>query len=210
MLERSSDLWDILVWPKNPNDPATQASWQNTLLTSPRGGLSCQEQTMARIRLQSPLAEGAAKSVGNDARNHCQQPVVVRSHKLPQRHVGGARMRAIRADDYISAILEEGNGSLAGYLKADVIAIRSPIVFGLDEAIRHEVEAIPQTDAHYCQLYAEQQALAWALEPGGYASPLETIQEGLVQPLTDTREGSADCSDRLHRFPSSDTCSRIG
>jgi hypothetical protein len=41
----------------------------------------------------------------------------------------------------------------------------------------------PQTDERYCQLYAAQQALAWATEPDGFKSPYETIQRGLVQPL---------------------------
>jgi len=51
-------------------------------------------------------------------------------------------MRVVRADDYINAILKEGNGNLAKYLKADVVTIKSPIVDGLDTAIRQEIEAI--------------------------------------------------------------------
>lgn len=41
----------------------------------------------------------------------------------------------------------------------------------------------PQTDERYCQLYAAQQALGWALEPTGFMSPYDTIQRGRVQPL---------------------------
>jgi hypothetical protein len=52
----------------------------------------------------------------------------------------------------------------------------------------------PQTEERYCQLYAAQQALAWATEPVGFATPYETILRGRIQPLTGTLEGSEDCS----------------
>lgn len=61
--------------------------------------------------------------------------------------------------------------------------------------VRTELEKIevalrePQTDEQYTQLYAAQQALAWALSPGAFASPYQTIQSGLVQPLTGTPAG---------------------
>ena len=42
----------------------------------------------------------------------------------------------------------------------------------------------PQTDRDYCALYAAQQALQWALEPGGFMSPSEAVDRGLVLPLT--------------------------
>ena len=51
----------------------------------------------------------------------------------------------------------------------------------------------PQTDERYCQLYAAQQALVWALNPDAFASPYSTIQRGLVRPLKGTQEGSEDC-----------------
>jgi hypothetical protein len=57
----------------------------------------------------------------------------------------------------------------------------------------------PQTDERYCQLYAAQQALAWAVDPDGFASPYATIQRGLVRPLTGTREGSEDCQAALRQ-----------
>jgi hypothetical protein len=41
----------------------------------------------------------------------------------------------------------------------------------------------PQPPERYCALYAAQQALRWALEPGGYQAPSEVILDGLVQPL---------------------------
>ena len=41
----------------------------------------------------------------------------------------------------------------------------------------------PQTDDRYCQLYAAQQALAWAMDPASAASPYVAIQKGKVQPL---------------------------
>jgi hypothetical protein len=66
------------------------------------------------------------------------------------------------------------------------------------DQIQRELERIecalrdPQTDERYCQLYAAQQALAWALDPSGFASPFATIQRGLVMPLN-TQEARADC-----------------
>lgn len=49
-------------------------------------------------------------------------------------------MRAPRADDYIVALLIKRNSDLAKHFKSDVIMIKSPIRFGLDDHIRHEVE----------------------------------------------------------------------
>jgi len=49
-------------------------------------------------------------------------------------------MKQIKADDYISAIMRNGNKELAEHQKSDVILIKSPIKFGLDQAVRHEVE----------------------------------------------------------------------
>ena len=58
----------------------------------------------------------------------------------------------------------------------------------------------------YCQLYAAQQALAWALDPELAAAPLGVIVTGRVQPLTDTQEGSGGCSDALRQPLSSGIC----
>lgn len=49
-------------------------------------------------------------------------------------------MRQVKADDYILAILGNGNEELAKHLKSDVIVIKSQIKFGLDQAIRREIE----------------------------------------------------------------------
>lgn len=54
-------------------------------------------------------------------------------------------MRQIKADDYISAILRNGNKELSDHLKSDVLVIKSPIRFGLDQAIRYEIENLHQT-----------------------------------------------------------------
>jgi len=43
----------------------------------------------------------------------------------------------------------------------------------------------PQSGDRYVELYAAQQALAWVLEPGGFASPCTMI--------TGTPEDSRDC-----------------
>jgi hypothetical protein len=48
-------------------------------------------------------------------------------------------MRAIRADEYVSALLHKGNSDLSNYLKSDVMIIHSPIDFGLDQLVRQEI-----------------------------------------------------------------------
>jgi hypothetical protein len=60
----------------------------------------------------------------------------------------------------------------------------------------------PQTADRYGQLYAAQQALKWATEPQGFATPLDVILRGLVQPVTDTLGEPAGCSAALHPLPS--------
>lgn len=50
------------------------------------------------------------------------------------------------------------------------------------------------------ELYAAQQALEWALEPGGIKSPFQMIM-GI-------RGDSEDCSARPHPLPSSNICCR--
>jgi hypothetical protein len=67
------------------------------------------------------------------------------------------------------------------------------------DQLRIELERIeralgdPQTDERYCQLYAAQQALAWALDPSTMMSPYEAIQRGRVIPPNGIREDSKDC-----------------
>ena len=55
-------------------------------------------------------------------------------------------------------------------------------------AVRLRELGIPS--AQYEQLYAAQQALAWALEPMGFGTPYDVI--------VGTRGGSADCSAHIH------------
>lgn len=52
------------------------------------------------------------------------------------------------------------------------------------------------------ELYAAQQALEWALEPGGIKSPYAMVMG--------TLEGSEDCLARLRPRQSSDTCFHSG
>ena len=58
----------------------------------------------------------------------------------------------------------------------------------------------------YCQLYAAQQALSWALDPELAAAPFDAIVSGKVQSLTGTQASSEDCSVALRPPVSSDTC----
>jgi hypothetical protein len=80
--------------------------------------------------------------------------------------------------------------------------------------IQDELERIeralrdPQTDERYCQLYAAQQALAWAMNQGGYASPFATIQRGRVMALIDTPAGSEGYPGSPRPPESSDTFAR--
>lgn len=58
----------------------------------------------------------------------------------------------------------------------------------------------------YQRLYAAQQALSWAMEPNGFASPLDSIARNATEQFTDIQEGSEDCSPLPHPPASSDTC----
>ena len=51
-------------------------------------------------------------------------------------------MNPVRADDYIGYFLKSLNKNLADYLRGDVIILRSPIRFGLDDLVRLEIEAL--------------------------------------------------------------------
>jgi hypothetical protein len=51
----------------------------------------------------------------------------------------------------------------------------------------------PQSRNHYAELYVAQQALAWALDPTGFAAPLTMI--------TGTPAGSEDCPAELRPAP---------
>ena len=56
-------------------------------------------------------------------------------------------MRAMRTDEYVSALLHKGNAELSKYMKADVVVIRSPIAFGLDQVVRQEIDNLhPRED----------------------------------------------------------------
>lgn len=63
----------------------------------------------------------------------------------------------------------------------------------------------PQSQDRYCQLYAAQQALAWALSPNAFATPYATIQRGLIHPIMDIPEGSTDYLVQNHPPQSSNT-----
>jgi hypothetical protein len=55
---------------------------------------------------------------------------------------------------------------------------------------------VPQTPDNYARLYAAQQALAWAMEPNGFASPTASIG------IRDIPGGSEDCSHPRRRLGS--------
>lgn len=69
----------------------------------------------------------------------------------------------------------------------------------------------PQSPDRYCQLYAAQQALVWAIDPNAFAAPYATIQRGLVHPITrDIPEGSKGYLARNHPPQSSNICGPDG
>ena len=51
-------------------------------------------------------------------------------------------MNKLRADDYIHALLKQGNVELEEHLEGDIFALRSPISFGLDDLVRLEIEQL--------------------------------------------------------------------
>jgi hypothetical protein len=53
---------------------------------------------------------------------------------------------------------------------------------------------VPQTPDNYAKLYAAQQALAWAMEPEGFASPLVAIARSSAEPVMGIQEDSEGCS----------------
>lgn len=57
--------------------------------------------------------------------------------------------------------------------------------------------ALASAGGKRAELYAAQQALIWATEPAGFASPYAMIMG--------TQEGSEDCSADRHPLPSSGT-----
>jgi hypothetical protein len=61
---------------------------------------------------------------------------------------------------------------------------------------------VPQTPESYAQLYAAQQALAWAMEPDGFASPFVAIARSSSEPLMGTQEDSGGCSHPPCQSPS--------
>jgi hypothetical protein len=71
---------------------------------------------------------------------------------------------------------EENQGKKMSFIQREIDKIRSKL--------------IETNDQHHSELYAAQQALAWALEPDGIRSPYKMIMG--------TQEGSEDCQ------PSSD------
>jgi hypothetical protein len=70
-----------------------------------------------------------------------------------------------------------------------------------NELRRCESELRKAQGERYQHLYAVQQALAWALDPMAYASPVDTVTNGKIGAM-DTPVGSADCSAVL-RLPQS-------
>jgi hypothetical protein len=74
--------------------------------------------------------------------------------------------------------------SVAGPISHERASFIARELRGIEVALRAEV----QPD-RYQQLYAAQQALAWALDPEAVSSPSRVISEGRIQAPTDTLAG---------------------
>lgn len=66
------------------------------------------------------------------------------------------------------------------------------------ESVKAAMRTTPEPDK-WCQLYAVQQSLAWALEPDGFASPTDTVLNDRVIPITGTQANSEDCLAHCHQ-----------
>jgi hypothetical protein len=83
--------------------------------------------------------------------------------------LGEEKLRTLNADDAIASILVNFNNELAEHLDADVIIVRSPIRFGLDDAVRHVIENL-------CEEDQRKKKLAVLIETtGGYIEVVERI-----------------------------------
>jgi len=51
-----------------------------------------------------------------------------------------------------------------------------------------------QAPENYAKLYAAQQALAWAMEPDGFASPMTAIVRSSAEAVMGIQEDSGGCS----------------
>lgn len=79
-------------------------------------------------------------------------------------------MRTLSADDAIAHILVEFNKELAEHLDADIVILRSPIRFGLDDAVRHVLENLYEEESQ------RKKKLAVLIETtGGYIEVVERI-----------------------------------
>lgn len=55
-------------------------------------------------------------------------------------------MDAIKADEIVQATLSQGNSVLGKLMDADVMAISAPMMFGLDDVIKNEIENMNEDD----------------------------------------------------------------
>ena len=82
-----------------------------------------------------------------------------------------------------------------GYILLEDQGMNAPTGGGTVGFVARELDRLavalrePQPPKRYVELYAAQQALSWSLDPENFASPLQTIQDGKVQPLTDGTQG---------------------
>jgi hypothetical protein len=67
--------------------------------------------------------------------------------------------------------------------------------------IQRELEKIeiamrgPVSPSAYSQLYAQSQALSWALEPNGYATPSEVVLNSRIQTIKGIPANSINCQE---------------
>jgi ClpP class serine protease len=80
-----------------------------------------------------------------------------------------------RAEDYITHCLRVFNKQLADYLKCQVIAIRAPISFGLDDLVRLEIQAIHEQAKGKLKSKKLRKLVVILETSGGYIEVVERI-----------------------------------
>lgn len=89
-------------------------------------------------------------------------------------------MDAIKADEIVQATLAQGNDALGKLMDADVLAISAPMMFGLDDVIKNEIENINEDDDNEDEDSKSKDRLIVVLETtGGYIEVVERISSVL-------------------------------
>lgn len=84
-------------------------------------------------------------------------------------------MDAVRADDLVQQILCSGNAAIGKHLQAHVIAIISPMTFGLDGIVKNEIENLNEPEEEGEEPDNTDKLVVVLETPGGYIEVVERI-----------------------------------